>query len=261
MAGLNWTEEQQKSIDKVISDEIENSRLAHKLIPEYSLSPSDRTAAQDKYDYTNGTINEKHIELEFPKEEFFLSKLQTEDEDLSLAKMRVRRAAQQLAKKHDRYVFLDTIRKEINNNRSGKKPDGYHEVLDIKSPYNDNLVSVVANAIGKLDSEGYRTGYVMVAGKDVWTYLHTRATGAADLPVKAVKGLLDDGPVHRSAVLPDNEALILSISGGEIDRAVAEHPTLEFLRVGKNENREFRLYERFLTRFKQTYAAVLLQLV
>jgi hypothetical protein len=66
--------------------------------------------------------------------------------------------------------------------------------------------------------------------------------------------------VHRSAVLPDDEVLVLSISGGEIDRAVAVAPILEFLRIGDDEDRDFRLYERFLARFKQTFSAVLLQL-
>jgi hypothetical protein len=79
-------------------------------------------------------------------------------------------------------------------------------------------------------------------------------------PLKAVEGLLEGGPVHRTAVLEGGEALVLSLSGEEIDRAVAESPTLEFLRIGRGDNREFRLYERFLTRFKQTAAVVLLRL-
>lgn len=100
----------------------------------------------------------------------------------------------------------------------------------------------------------------MVAGQSVYTSLHTRAPGVADLPIRAVQGLLEGGPIHRSAVLASNEALVLSISRDEIDRAIAVAPTLEFLRIGANENREFRLYERFLARFKETYAAVLLLL-
>jgi len=101
----------------------------------------------------------------------------------------------------------------------------------------------------------------MVAGTNVFTQLHTRAPAAAALPVEAVQGLLEGGPIHRSGVLPSNDALILSISGGEIDRIVTASPCLEFLRIGNNETRDFRVFERYLTRFKETRAAVLLQLV
>ena len=72
--------------------------------------------------------------------------------------------------------------------------------------------------------------------------------------------MLEGGPVRRSAVLKEDEALVLAVGGSQIDRAVAVKPTLEFLRVGGNEMREFRIYERFITRFKETYSAVLLRL-
>ena len=101
---------------------------------------------------------------------------------------------------------------------------------------------------------------LVVAGQQVHSQLHPRAGGAADLPITPVRGLIDGGPVHRLSVLPGNEALLLCITGKAIDRAVAVPPILEFLRIGANEGREFRLYERFLTRFKETYSAVLLRL-
>jgi uncharacterized linocin/CFP29 family protein len=257
MSELNWTDAQRSRMVEAIDAEIENSRLAHKVIPEFTLSPTDRTVARNRLNYANGTIDETHKELDEVSEEFFLTKLQTEDEDLANARLRVRRAAQQLAQLHDRAVFQKTIRDEIENNQGVK---GFHDRIEIPKPFPDGVVAAVASAVAALDGEGYRTGFVMVAGQEVYTQLHTRGGGAADFPLKAVEGLLDGGPVHRSAVLDAEEALILSLSGEEIDRAVAEGPTLEFLRIGARENREFRLYERFLTRFKQTLAAALLRL-
>ena len=56
--------------------------------------------------------------------------------------------------------------------------------------------------------------------------MHQRVGGAADLPKKAIEGLLENGPIHRTSVLNGNEALVLSLSGEEIDRAVAVEPTL-----------------------------------
>lgn len=257
MADFNWTEAQRNIIQQAINDEIESSRLAHKLIPELTLAPDARTVPGDRYNYENDTIDENPIELLERAEEFSLPKLQTEDENLEKVKTRVRRAAQQLAREHDRVVFVTAIRDEIDKNAGSC---GFHNIEIINHPFSDGLVAAATDAVASLDSEGYRTGYVMVAGQQVYTLLHTRASGAVDLPVKAVQGLLEDGPIHRSALLNDNEALILSISGEEIDRPISVAPTLEFLRVGDNADRVFRLYERFQTRFKQTYSVVLLRL-
>lgn len=269
---LNWTDDQRSRIDEAIATEIENSRLAHKLIPPFSLSPNDRAVARDRYVYPNpavippvlGEIDETYDPLGPDREEqFFLTKLQTEDSDLSRALVRIRRAAQVLARRHDETVFRSAIRDDLDANAPapGAPPvPGYHNRIDINPPHADQLEPAVAAAVAALDGEGYRSGFVMIAGQEVYRQLHARVIGFVDLPIKAVKGLLEDGPVHRSAVLPANEALILSISGEEIDRAVAVNPTLEFLRIGDDENRDFRLYERFLPRFKQTYSAVLLRL-
>ena len=257
---FNWTDEQRSRIDEAIEAEIENSRLAHKLIPKFTLSPTDRAVARDRFTYENGTItiDETYRNLDVlpePPEPFFLTKLQTEDDDLIRARALVRRAAQRLARDEDEAVFRIAIANEIEDHEGD---DGFHHVVPIPFPVYECVVFAVAAALVKLDDHGYRSAFVMIAGQGVYTALHTRG-GAADLPVKAVQGLLEGGPVHRSTVLKSGHALILSISGEEIDRAVAEDPTLEFLRIGDNEDRHFRLYERFLTRFKQTYSAVLLE--
>jgi len=277
MTELNWTEEQMARMKEAIDAEIENSRLAHKLIPDFRMGPNDRAVARDRYIYPNARarppvaegIDESFVDLGPDSQTLFtLTKLQTEDPDLSRALVRVRRAAQQLARRHDEAVFRTAIRDNLDANAPapGNAPvPGYHNIVHIDEDadtgrYGDGLATATAAAIAALDSEGYRSGFVIIAGQEVFRHLHERVPGAADLPIKAVRGLLEDGPVHRSAVLPANEALVLSISGQEVDRAVAVSPTLEFLRIGANENRDFRLYERFLARFKQSYSAVLLRL-
>lgn len=283
MAEFSWSEEQRSIIQEAIATEIENSRLAHKLIPEFKIPPNARAVARNRYIYPNPAaappilegIDETYVPLipdDQSEVQFSLTKLQVEDDDLDLALVRIRRAAQQLARVHDDAVFGAAIRDDLNANApapgAGPVP-GYHNIVPIEQDpavvqgpprYGDGLATATAEAVAALDDEGFRSGYVMIAGREVYRQLHSRVTGAAGLPIRSVKGLLEDGPVDRSAVLPPDEALILSISGEGIDRAVAIAPTLEFLRIGDNENRDFRLYERFLPRFKQTYAAVLLRL-
>lgn len=278
MSELNWTDEQRIRVAEVIDTEIENSRLAHKLIPEFKLGANDRAVARDRYIYPNPAadppvaegIDETFVDLGPDRQQLFtITKLQAEDPDLARVLVRVRRAAQQLARSHDKAVFRTAIRKDLNANApapGAAAVPGYHHLVHVNEDapgsgrYGDGLATATAAAIAALDGEGYRSGFVKIAGQDVYRHLHERVPGAADLPIRAVKGLLEDGPVYRSAVLPADEALILSITGEEIDRAVAVPPTLEFLRIGANENRDFRLYERFLPRFKQTYSAVLLRL-
>lgn len=259
---LNWTQDQQDKITQAIDDEIENSRLAHKVIPESepSPSPTDRTVARDKYVYggglANDTVDETHDPLSEVSMLFSLTKLQAEDADLANARIKVRRAAQQLALSHDGAVFRTAIRDHIDANLGNP---GFQGLVDIAAPIADGVVAASADAVARLDGQGYRSGYVLIAGQAIYTQLYTRAPGQADLPVKAVSGILEGGPVHRSSVLPDNEAIVLSISGAEIDRAVGVKPTLELLRIVNNQDRELRLYERFLTRFRQTLSAVLLR--
>jgi hypothetical protein len=176
----------------------------------------------------------------------------------------IRRSAQRLAKDHDLRVFQVSIRDPIN---AAAIPANFNAVIPVNrvDDSGEGMISATAEAIAALDSAGYRTGYVMVAGLNIYRLLYSRAVGAADLPIVAVRGLLADGPVYRSDALDDDEALVLSVGAGRIDRAVAVAPVAEFLRVERppgttDELRQWRLYERFLTRFKESKSVALLRL-
>ncbi len=258
MNGLNWTGEQDALLNGVITEETENTRLAHKIIPEYEISSRARSVSADAFDYVENTVDdETQLAVEEPSEDLVLTKLQVDDEDLARAIVSVRRAVQRLARAHDEAVLTEGIRTPIENNQGAA---GFNDVVTIAPPNGDGLVAGTAAAIAALDGAGYREGYVLVAGQGVYTLLHTRVQGAAELPITAVQGLLGGGPVYRSAVLPPEEALVLSIGNGHIDRAVGLPPTLEFLRIENNDEYRFRVYERFRTRFKETLSAVLLRL-
>jgi hypothetical protein len=85
MSELTWSEAQRSRIVEAIDTEIENSRLAHKVIPEYRLSPTDRAVARNRFDYASGAIDETYEPLPEISEEFLLTKLQAEDENLTNA--------------------------------------------------------------------------------------------------------------------------------------------------------------------------------
>jgi Encapsulating protein for peroxidase len=258
MVGLNWTSERQTILDQAIEEETENSRLAHKILPDFEIPATARSVSADTFDYATGTVDdEEQLAVDEPSETFVLSMLQVNDEDLSRAILGARRAAQRLARRHDEAAFTTTVRDAIDANAG---TPGFHDTVEANPANGDGLVAATAAAVAALDGEGYREGYVMVASQRVYALLHTRVEGAADLPIKAVRGLLENGPVHRSAVLPDDEALVMSIGNGHVDRAVGKPPTLEFLRIENNDDHVFRVYERFRTRFKETLSVALIRL-
>jgi hypothetical protein len=254
-----------------IEGEVEDSRLADKVIPKFELPVSARAVPADTFDYQTGRVDdETQRALEERDQLFILTRQQAEDGDLSSAVVVIRRATQTQARDHDDRVFRVAIRDPIvaaaadpaRPNQNFNPVQGVARVDDS----GEGMVGATAAAVATLDGQGYRNGYVMVAGPNLYRLLHSRVVGAADLPIVAVRGLLEDGPVHRSTVLPADEALVLSVGAGRIDRAVAVDPSAEFLRIEQDrvnrsdELRLFRVYERFLTRFKETRSAVLLRL-
>jgi len=287
-----WTEAQWKMIGQTVKDEIDDSRLAQNVIPEFSVESSARAVPADTFDYGSGRVDDvTQTALEERQELFSLTRAQAEDKELSSAQVIVRRAAQRLARGDDTRVFQIAIRDAIfaastaaasaASSAAAKSAAAVAKanfqgivkiarIVDSATPPNltgEGLVAAAAEALAALDGDGYRMGYVMVAGRELYRLLHTRAIGAADLPIVAVRGVLGDGPVHRCTVLDPDEALVLSVGAGRIDRAVAVSPVAEFLRVEQttppapsDEVRLWRLYERFITRFKETRSAVLLQL-
>jgi hypothetical protein len=271
-----WTETQWQLFRQAYDNEIDDARLAHHVIPMFEVPSFARSVAADVFNYATGQVDDvTQVPLDEREEQFTLTRAQAEDDDLESAQVIVRRAAQRLAIGDDTRVFATAVRDRIAGAPAGS-PDfqpvvQVARILDAQGNLSgDGLVAATAAAVAALDGDGYRSGYVMVAGSLLYQLLYTRAQGAADLPVVAVRGLLENGPVHRSTVLnppAGDEALVLSVGAGRIDRAVAIKPVAEFLRVERTappaaieELRIWRLYERFITRFKETRSAVLLRL-
>src|SRR4051794_12014963 len=102
MNGLNWTDEQRALVEAVIGPEVENTRLAHKIIPDFQLPPRARAVSADTFDYGANTVDDQtQLDVHESSEDFLLSRLQVEDDDLSRAILAVRRAIQRLSRTHD----------------------------------------------------------------------------------------------------------------------------------------------------------------
>jgi len=261
MDGGEWLEAHRAAIEATIASESEQAALAHRLIPRESVAPATRSVSIDQLNYETGTVDDQtQVDIERPRQVVEIPTLQTDDSDPARALVAIRRAAQQLARQHDERV----LRTELGNQIEGA-PEGdpqFQPIVDI-TPVNgsigEGVVVAVADALQRLDDDGYRTGYALVASASIWTELHRLSGGSSTLPIQAVRAVMDDGPVHRSARLKNGDALLLSLGEGRIDRVVAESPKLAFIDQDANVRR-FELYERFVPRFRETRSAALLRL-
>lgn len=264
MDGAEWLEAHRDEIDSVVTSEAEASMLAHRIIPEVAVDPASRTVAADRFDYLVGAVADGDDPLQIPRADraVRIPKLQIDDADASRALTAVRRAAQELARDHDESVFRVALADRIEAQAAAEDPE-FQDVIDILpvgESIGEGVVATVAAAIGRLDDEGYRNGYVLVVSDALWIDLHRRGQGLTSLPIDAVRSVIDDGPVYRSSVLQGGDALVLSLGEGRIDQVVAEKPTVAF--VDQNANvRSYDVFERFVTRFRETRSAVMLRLV
>jgi hypothetical protein len=259
MNGDEWLAANRAAIEQVIGNETEQARLAQRLIPEVTVPEQTRFVSIDRFDYDTGTVDEEtNVDIERREEDVRIPKLQTDDPDPSRALVAVRRAAQRLTRQHDQRVFREALADFIEDEQG---QPGIHPIVPV-DPVNGSLgegmIPAVADGIALLDDQGYRTGYAIVASNAIWTELHRRGDGSFTIPIEAVRALIDDGPIHRSAVLLDGDALLMALGEGRIDRVVAESPRLAFVDQGI-DLRNFDLFERFVTRFRETFGALLLR--
>jgi hypothetical protein len=115
---------------------------------------------------------------------------------------------------------------------------------------------VIADALVQLEGKGYIGSYVLILGQNLFVDAYTPSTGSLILPKDRLEALLGDGPVHRSSVLGSDEGLLLSLGGTPMDRVVAVAPKFESLRIGANETRECRVFERFVLRLKEQESVI-----
>jgi hypothetical protein len=261
MNGDAWLQAQQAAVEQVITTETEQARLAHRMIPEVTVPEPTRTVSIDRFDYASGTVDDQtQIDIERFERDVTIPKLQTDDPDPTRALVAVRRASQLLTRRHDERVFREELADKIEAAEVAADPEFQRivAIVAVNKSIGEGVVPAVADAISKLDTEGYRTGYAMVASNSIWTELHRRGPGSVTLPIEAVRALIDEGPVHRSSVLKEGDALLIALGDGRVDRVVAEAPRLAFVDQTADQ-RHFNLYERFVPRFRETLSVVLLR--
>ena len=78
-------------------------------------------------------------------------------------------------------------------------------------------------------------------------------SNSLNTPVERMKPLVSAG-IHTSPVLPNDSAVVVSVSRAWVDIAQGMEPSIQFLRIGGNGQYEMRLVERFAFRLKDRSA-------
>jgi hypothetical protein len=267
MNGEEWLATHRAAVEQVMATETEQAGLAHRLIPEASLPEDSRYVAEDRFDYGPPGIVpdvQDQLEIERIEESVQVTKIETDEPSPERALVAVRRAALLLTQRHDRRVFRQELADRIEAANAGRAPDpDFQELVPITpvaGSVGEGVIAAAAQAIAQLETQGYRTGNAMVVGNTLWTELHRLGRGSSTLPIAAVRDLIGDGPVHQTSVLQEGDALLIATGDGKVDSVVAETPRLAYVDQSA-DIRNYRAYERFRPRFRETRSAVLLRLV
>ena len=123
------------------------------------------------------------------------------------------------------------------------------------------------DAILRLESRGYFSGYNLILGEALWRALHTPTKGSMVLPRDRIHPTLLGGDFFRTSVLPEKEALLVSLDGPTFDCVIAgnpaRYPRFEFLRVQAGRDNEelylFRVRAPFAPRVRENRSNVRLE--
>jgi uncharacterized linocin/CFP29 family protein len=150
----------------------------------------------------------------------------------------------------------------------------------------DNLITAIVEAITQLEQRGHPGPFICVLSNKAFVVANTPLAGTLVLPRDRIEpflgrellrsGAIDDRQWEYGRSLYDApwspteiyvsdvprplvEGIAVSLAGAPMDLAVAVDPTPEFLSVDANGRYQFRVYQRFALRIKQSDAIVRLE--
>jgi uncharacterized linocin/CFP29 family protein len=125
--------------------------------------------------------------------------------------------------------------------------------------YGKNLVKAIADAIARLEDNGYPGPFACVLGHDAFLEAHTPDQNSMVLPADRITPMLG-GPLLRSGVVDPLHGIVASSCGESLDLVVATAPKAQFLNVNGDAKYVFRVYERFILRIKDPDAVIPIRL-
>jgi uncharacterized linocin/CFP29 family protein len=116
----------------------------------------------------------------------------------------------------------------------------------------DHVVKEVAAAVVDLERNAHPGPFACVLGAAAFVAVHTPAEGLV-LPADRITPILN-GPLLRSGRMGEDQGIVVSLAGNDIDIVVATPPKTQFLQMTSEARYFFRVYEKFVLRIKDQTA-------
>jgi uncharacterized linocin/CFP29 family protein len=121
-----------------------------------------------------------------------------------------------------------------------------------------NVVDGIITAIGELDDKGYQGPYAVALSQTLFDAICNPNPGNLILPRDRILPFLQ-GPLLRASAIPNNEGVVVSLSGVALELLVAADLSLRFLQTTTEPRYVFRLSERVAVRVREADAIRVLQ--
>ena len=285
---FDWSEQHWETVRRTVHDEALKSRLAASFLPLFGPLPPDtqsvpwnRLTMAETADGLRLTVDDTTTKrLTTVSVNVFLKNAQMADPELASALIMFRRAAEIVARVEDAIIFNGQAgpgegplpRHGLQLPRPVYKISGggAHEgllTLDDADESNPPIsfhpedgetlgqatFHAVVRAIEQICGAGHYGPFACVMGNGLFSAVTQPMPESMVLPRDSILPFLD-GPLMRSGVVPDNEAVIVSLQGAPVEIVVPSDISVRYLQTTADAEHVFRVQQKFYLRVKEPLA-------
>ena len=293
---LPWTDQQWAAVQQTAQESARRARVASSFLPLVgplsdhptnvaAMRLDEVPAGQEGSGGLRTTIEPLKLRLEVEDSdtlrvttvavELFLKSAQIEDPDLTAVRQMVGRAADVIGRLEDAIVFNGQpgagtaptwedsgprmVQPDIYSVHGGQQNAGLIG-SDARFIVNcdfegDSLVRAVVHGVTMLEGQGHYGPFAVVLGSDLYLTANTPNAGSLVLPSDRIVPFLN-GPLLRSAVIPANRGVVVSLAAAPVELVVAQDIRVSFLQVTLEPRWVVRVAERFVLRVRQEGAVI-----
>lgn len=118
-----------------------------------------------------------------------------------------------------------------------------------------DLISVVVDAINRLEAQGYSGPYACALGNNLWEAIHIPTSNLV-LPRYTIEPLMDGGMLVRSSTIHPDRGVIVAYESGQVEQVLGRDIRVRLLQISAEPRFVFRVSERIALRVKHWPAVV-----
>ena len=271
---ISWGTDLWSRLDQVVHDEMQRSAVAAAFLPVTSVAPTAANVPGDVVNLGSMTVDPSNV---IPVVELSLglalTQQQVDDEaELGTARTLVTRAANFLAQVEDLLIFQGhgaqrpgpLQRVQVRGSPGAGLLAAASQHVPVKlagsaaGVYGENAFDAVVKATALLRSQGQAGPYALALSPAVYADTFVPVTGTLVMAADQIRPLVTAGFVD-TASLPSGRGLLLSLGGNTMDLVMAVEPTTAFVQVADDGMYQFRVFERWALRIKDTTSMVQLE--